>query len=134
MNTVLNQLFSISFFEFKRPERKFGSLEELKAQIQKDVKDQLQKLSNLLHFGTGLFNIEWRVSKDGKVYLMEVSPRAGGNRLAEMLNYAADVDIIEAEVCKAIGEPIPIVHEPHYNGYYAILVLHNDHPGFFDHL
>ena len=54
--------------------------------------------------------------------------------MAEMLNYAADVDIIEAEVCKAIGEPIPVVHEPNYNGYYAILVLHNESAGVFDHL
>lgn len=99
--------------------------------IQKDVKEQLQKLGNLLHFGTGLFNVEWRVCKDGKVYLMEVSPRAGGNRLAEILNYATDVDIIEAEVSKAIGDEIPPVHEPNYKGHYCILVLHADKPGHF---
>ena len=100
--------------------------------IQKDVKEQLQRLGNLLHFGTGLFNVEWRVCKDGKVYLMEVSPRAGGNRLAEILNYATDVDIIEAEVSKAIGDAIPPVHEPNYKGYYCILVLHADKPGLFE--
>lgn len=99
-----------------------------------EVRHELQRLGKLLHVQTGLFNVEWRVCKDGKVYLMEVSPRAGGNRLAEMLNYAADVDVIEAEVCKAIGEPLPIIHEPNYNGYYSILVLHNDLPGIFDHL
>lgn len=99
--------------------------------IQKDVKEQLQKLGKLLRFGTGLFNVEWRVCKDGKVYLMEVSPRAGGNRLAEILNYATDVDIIEAEVSKAIGEAIPLVHEPNYKGHYCILVLHCDKPGRF---
>lgn len=99
--------------------------------IQKDVKEQLQKLGNLLHFGTGLFNVEWRVCKDGKVYLMEVSPRAGGNRLAEILNYATDVDIIEAEVSKTIGDEIPPVHEPNYKGHYCILVLHADKPGHF---
>ena len=99
-----------------------------------EIKNELQRLGALLHVETGLFNVEWRVCCNGKPYLMEVSPRAGGNRLAEMLNYAADVDIIDAEVCKAIGEPIPIVHEPHYNGFYAILVLHNDLPGTFDHL
>lgn len=99
--------------------------------IQKDVKEQLQKLGNLLHFGTGLLNVEWRVCKDGKVYLMEVSPRAGGNRLAEILNYATDVDIIEAEVSKAIGDEIPPVHEPNYKGHYCILVLHADKPGHF---
>ena len=99
--------------------------------IQKDVKEQLQKLGKLLSFRTGLFNVEWRVCKDGKVYLMEVSPRAGGNRLAEILNYATDVDIIEAEVSKAIGEAIPLVHEPNYKGHYCILVLHADKPGLF---
>ena len=99
-----------------------------------EIKNELQRLGTLLHVQTGLFNVEWRICKNGKPYLMEVSPRAGGNRLAEMLNYAADVDIIEAEVCKAIGEPIPDIHEPHYNGYFAILVLHNDLPGIFDHL
>lgn len=94
-----------------------------------DVKNQLQRLGHLLNFGTGLFNVEWRVCKDGKVYLMEVSPRAGGNRLAEILNYATDVDIIDAEVSKAIGVTIPAVHEPNYKGHYCILVLHSDKAG-----
>ena len=96
-----------------------------------EVRNELQRLIDLLHIKTGLFNVEWRVCKNGKVYLMEVSPRAGGNRLAEMLNYAADVDIIEAEVCKAVGYPIPDIHEPNYNGYYAILVLHNKKSGIY---
>lgn len=100
-------------------------------EVQEDVRKQLQRLGTLLYFGTGLFNVEWRVCKDGKVYLMEVSPRAGGNRLAEILNYATDVDIIEAEVSKAIGETLPPVHEPNYKGHYCILVLHADNPGRF---
>jgi len=96
-----------------------------------EVRHELQRLIDLLHIKTGLFNVEWRVCKNGKVYLMEVSPRAGGNRLAEMLNYAADIDIIEAEVCKAVGYPIPDIHEPNYNGFYAILVLHNKKSGIY---
>ena len=100
-------------------------------EVQEEVRNQLQRLGNLLHFGTGLFNVEWRLCKNGKVYLMEVSPRAGGNRLAEILNYATDVDIIEAEVSKAIGDSIPVVHEPNYKGHYCILVLHSDKAGRF---
>lgn len=108
------------------PSNKSGS-------ILNEVKGQLQKLGHLLQFRTGLFNIEWRVS-NGKVYLMEVSPRAGGNRLAEILNYATDVDIIEAEVSKAIGEKIPDVHEPNYKGHHCILVLHSDRVGLFQNV
>ena len=96
------------------------------------VRSELQRLSDLLHFGTGLFNVEWRVCTDGKVYLMEVSPRAGGNRLAEILNNAADVDLIDAEVRKAMGETVSGIHEPDYRGCYAIQVLHASSSGRFE--
>ena len=98
---------------------------------EQDFKNQLQRLFDLLHISTGIFNVECRICTNGKPYLMEVSPRAGGNRLAEILNYAADVDIIEAEVCSSVGLPLPDVHEPNYNGYYAINVLHSVRDGIF---
>lgn len=99
-----------------------------------EVRSELQRLSDLLRFGTGLFNVEWRVCTDGKVYLMEVSPRAGGNRLAEILNYAADVDIIDAEVRKAMGENVNGIHEPRYQGCFAIQVLHASMSGCYEGL
>ena len=101
---------------------------------EQEFKHDLQRLFDLLHITTGMFNVECRVCTDGKAYLMEVSPRAGGNRLAEILNYAADVDIIDAEVCASVGLPLPDVHEPNYNGYYAINVLHSERDGMFKQL
>lgn len=98
-----------------------------------DVKQQLQRLGDLLGFRTGIFNVEWRVS-NGKVYLMEVSPRAGGNRLAEILNYATDIDIIKAEMLKSVGVECGVVHEPKYNGNYAIYNLHSNRHGHFKKL
>ena len=98
---------------------------------EQDFKKQLQHLFDLLHISTGMFNVECRVCTNNEPYLMEVSPRAGGNRLAEILNYAADVDIIEAEVCASVGLPLPDIHEPNYNGYYAINVLHSEKDGIF---
>ena len=98
-----------------------------------EIKSELQRLGTLLGFTTGLFNIEWRIS-GGKAYLMEVSPRAGGNRLAEILNYATDVDIIYAETVKAVGIRPEGVKEPMYNGYYAIYNIHAEHEGTFDEL
>lgn len=103
----------------------------MRPEHQQEFKGQLQRLFDLLHITTGMFNVECRVCTNGKCYLMEVSPRAGGNRLAEILNFAADVDIIEAEVCASVGLPLPDVHEPNYNGYYAINVLHSEKAGTF---
>jgi formate-dependent phosphoribosylglycinamide formyltransferase (GAR transformylase) len=99
-----------------------------------EVRSELQRLGDLLHFGTGLFNVEWRLCTNERVYLMEVSPRAGGNSLAELLGHAADIDLIDAEVCKAVGLPIGDIHEPHYRGFFSILVLHSERTGIFDQI
>ena len=104
----------------------------MKQEYQEEIKSELQRLISLLEIKTGLFNVECRVCKNGKAYLMEVSPRAGGNRLAEMLNYAADVNINEAETRKAVDLPVGDIHEPNYKGHFAILVLHSDKEGTFD--
>ena len=104
----------------------------MKAYHQQEIKSELQRLIELLGITTGLFNVECRVCKNGKAYLMEVSPRAGGNRLAEILNYAADININEAETRKALGLSVGDIHEPNYKGHFAILVLHSDKDGIYD--
>lgn len=101
---------------------------------QEEIKLELQRLIDLLHITTGIFNVECRVCTNGKAYLMEVSPRGGGNRLAEMLNYAADVNINEAETRKAMGLPLGDIHEPNYKGHFAIQVLRSDKQGVFDRI
>ena len=106
----------------------------MKQEYQEEIKRELQRLIDLLNITTGLFNVECRVCKNGKTYLMEVSPRAGGNRLAEMLNYAADININEAETRKAIGLPVGDIHEPKYRGHFVILVLHSEKEGIFSGL
>lgn len=103
----------------------------MEQKYQKEIKSELQRLFILLEVTTGLFNVECRVCTNGKAYLMEVSPRAGGNRLAELLNYAADVNINAAETRKALGLSIENMHEPNYKGHFAILVLHSDKTGIF---
>lgn len=100
-------------------------------EYQSEIKAELQRLVELLGITTGLFNVECRVCKNGKAYLMEVSPRAGGNRLAEMLNHAADVNIIEAETRNALGFRLKEIHEPNYKGHFAIMVLHSKEEGIF---
>ena len=80
---------------------------------------EIQRLLKLLHCGTGLYNIETRVCKNGKPYIMEVSPRAGGNRIAELQRIGTGIDLIEAEVCKAVGDEIKPISMPHYDGYYV---------------
>lgn len=93
---------------------------------------EIQRLLKLLGCGTGLYNIESRVCKNGRPYIMEVSPRAGGNRIAELQRIGTGIDLIEAEVCKAVGEDIQDVTMPHYDGWYVNYIVHSNKNGFFE--
>ena len=55
---------------------------------EKYLTSEIQRLLNLLHMKSSIYNIETMVGINGKPYIMEVSPRGGGNRLAEMLRNA----------------------------------------------
>ena len=72
---------------------------------QDELRSELQRLLSLLKCRTGLYNIETRYCTNGKTYIMEVSPRAGGNRLAEMLKHVTGEDIIERATLAAVNEP-----------------------------
>lgn len=96
---------------------------------------EIQRLITLLNLKTVVYNIEVRVAPNGKPYIMELTPRGGGNRLCEMLRYATGIDMITAITRAIVGDPIltPIVQKP-YNGHWAEIILHADKDGVFDHL
>ena len=96
---------------------------------------EIQRLITLLNLKTCVYNIEVRIAPNGKPYIMELTPRGGGNRLCEMLRYATGVDMITAITRAMVGDPIlePIEQKP-YNGHWAEIILHADESGVFDHL
>lgn len=101
---------------------------------QETLKKELQRLITILNMRTSIYNIETRVSTEGKPYIMEVSPRGGGNRLAEVIRYATGVDMIRASVKAALGEEITNIEQKPYNGYWAEMILHSDKAGAFQSL
>lgn len=104
----------------------------MREEHQRYLTGELQRLLTLLHCGTGLYNVESRLCKNGKPYIMEVSPRAGGNRIAELQRIGTGIDLIEAEVLKAVGEPLPCeITMPKYDGCYVNDILHSLLPGTF---
>lgn len=95
---------------------------------------EIQRLLTLLHMESSIYNIETRIGTNGKPYIMEVSPRGGGNRLAEMLRYSTGVDLIENAVKAAVGIKPLDVHQAPYQGHWAEVVLHSEKEGSFDKL
>ena len=99
-----------------------------------ELTSELQRLIALLGMRTSIYNVETRVGKNGKCYIMEVSPRGGGNRLAEMLRMATGVDMITAAVKAALGEKVTDITQKPYDGHWAEVILHADRSGTFQGL
>ena len=85
---------------------------------------ETQRLMTLLKMRTGIYNIETCVGNDGKPYIMEVSPRGGGCKIAELQKMAYGIDLIELEVRKAVGLPLPEVSQCECNGVWCEFVIH----------
>ena len=103
----------------------------MEQKYQDDLTRQLQHLISLLGIKTGIFNVESRVCSNGKAYLMEVSPRGGGNRIAELQEMATSQSLIRAEICKALSLPIGKITVPKYDGVWCNYILHTTVEGTF---
>lgn len=92
---------------------------------------EIQRLISLLGMKTNVYNIETRIGTDGKPYIMELTPRGGGNRLCEMLRYATGVDMITAMTRYSVGDSVPEIRQMPYNGHWAEIILHAEKAGIF---
>lgn len=132
--------FTSQLFDPKAPNPYTPAAYSMPASIpdwsQSELASELQRLADLLDLRDGVFNIETRLATDGKPYIMEVSPRGGGNRLSEMLRFATagKVDLVRASVQAALGMAVDSVSSPDYDGFWYQLMLHADRPGVFSGL
>lgn len=85
---------------------------------------EIQRLMKLLGMKNGIYNIESCVGAGGKPYIMEVSPRGGGCKIAELQRLAYGVDLIECEVRASLGLPIPKITQTECDGVWCEFVIH----------
>lgn len=96
----------------------------MKRPHQDELTAETQRLMTLLHMKTGIYNIETCVGADGTPYLMEVSPRGGGCKIAELQQLAYGVDLIENEVRNAVGMPLTKIRQTECDGVWCEMVVH----------
>ena len=101
----------------------------MEQKYQDDLTAQLQRLFTLLGVKSGIYNVESRVCSNGKAYIMEVSPRGGGNRIAELQDMATGQSLIVGEIKKALGMPMDNSTAPQYDGVWCNYILHSSTEG-----
>ena len=103
------------------------------SQHQARIREDVQRLVTLLKMDTSVYNIETRLGKDDKVYIMECSPRGGGNRISEILSLQYGIDLLGNSVLGALGmhHLIYFTRHPSSHSYWGELVLHSNSNGIY---
>lgn len=101
---------------------------------QKELKNEIQRLIKLLNLKSSVYNIETRECTNGKAYIMECSPRGGGNRLSEMVRHMTNVDLIEGAVRVALGLELNEIEQKEIKDNWGEIILHSEKAGTFDSL
>lgn len=101
-------------------------------QHQEELTSELQRLFRLLGVKSGIYNVESRVCTNGKAYIMEVSPRGGGNRIAELQDMATGQSLIKNEIQKALNVSMDGLSVPVYDGVWCNYILHSEVAGILD--
>lgn len=101
---------------------------------QEELINEIQRLLKLLDMKNSIYNIETRECTNGKAYIMECSPRGGGNRLAEMVRYMTGVDMITNIVKVALGMETDNIKQQEIKDNWAEIILHSEKEGIFEKL
>ncbi|NJP08458.1 MAG: ATP-grasp domain-containing protein [Leptolyngbyaceae cyanobacterium RU_5_1] len=80
----------------------------LPPQLQEKLLVILKKIWHLLGVTDGLFDCDF-VATENEIYILEISPRLGGNSIATLLKKATGFNIVEYSVKQACGE---VTHLP----------------------
>jgi biotin carboxylase len=72
------------------------------------VEEEVAAITRLSGFKNGPVNVEARVDKNGKVYVMEIGPRSGGSLIPQAINYSCGFDMLKSTFDLLLNVPVKI--------------------------
>ena len=98
-----------------------------------EAKRTLQRLIDELKIKFGPMNVELIVDQQGKVFLIDIGPRSGGNMIPDLLGMIFNCDVVEMCVKVAMGEKID-VQMMEGTPFFATHNLHSNKDGIFERI
>ena len=94
------------------------------------IKNELQRLINILGIRFGALNVEVIIDSHNKVWFIDVGPRNGGNMIPDLLGYIYDVDVVEMIIKSAMGITVDVKIDKGID-FYATYNIHSSQKGEF---
>lgn len=100
---------------------------------QQAVRHTLQQLVSDLGLCMGGFNVELMFDQQGRLHVIELAPRNGGNQIPELLQLATGVNLIHALVDASLGQQVRLTPQL-APSYVANVMVHSISSGRFQQL
>jgi biotin carboxylase len=104
-------------------------LPEQDAFLEEAARLELQRLFSLLGIKNGNFIYEARAGADDEIYILDISPRNGGDFLDPLIALAYGSDLIEGAILSAVGLPFQPSNQPISDRYWAEYTIYSRSPG-----
>jgi biotin carboxylase len=93
----------------------------IKNQVISQIENDVEGILNLTGYENGPINIEARINREGKIYIMEIGPRSGGHFVPQAIEYSTDFNMIRATLDVLSGNEVTIPAKRNlFSAYYAI--------------
>lgn len=87
-----------------------GLSDEMEAKVKACVFNAIKVLG--INFGS--VNMDIRITADGKIYIVDVGARMGGNMIGPcVIPYGVGIDYVSAMLQNAVGDPVDLSVQPH---------------------
>ncbi len=86
----------------------------LSAEVETKAKECVKKAITALGVNSGSVNMDMLITDDGKVYIVDIGARMGGNMIGPcVIPYGTGIDYMAAMIQNAVGDPVDLVHHDH---------------------
>ena len=93
------------------------------------IKRTIKAIIDLMHINLGPFNLELMFNKDNQLFVIEMNPRNGGNKIPEILKTATGVDLVKANIEASLNAEDVNLSYDSIGKYMSTYVLHSDRNG-----
>lgn len=94
-----------------------------------NVHREVQRCLEVSGLKCGALNFDIMVDVEGRVFILEIGPRNGGNMIPELVNFRTGVDMKVYTLKTALGEDCSDLSQVEGTGYYSHYVIHAQEDG-----
>ena len=95
------------------------------------AKTEIERALSSLGYRNGAVNLDFMFDKNGKVFIIELGPRNGGNLITDAIDMAGGANLAKATVLNAIGENIGELEDKPISKNVASYIWHCTEEGIY---